>query len=148
MRLTANTAIRTLTVHISSWWGHTSALPDCPAGCASVTAFPAAHALALQLLRFYDVDSGVILLDGIPIKEWNLAHLRERIGVVNQEPTLFGVSVADNIAFGKPLSSGPATREEIEAAARAANVHDFLVSLPDGYDTVVGSSVSALSSHT
>lgn len=84
----------------------------------------------------------MILLDGIPIKEWNLAHLRERIGVVNQEPTLFGVSVADNIAFGKPLSSGPATRDEIEAAARAANVHDFLVSLPDGYDTVVGSSVS------
>jgi ATP-binding cassette subfamily B (MDR/TAP) protein 1 len=93
--------------------------------------------------RFYDVDEGEVLVDGINVKEWNLAHLRERVGVVSQEPTLFGTSVGENIGYGKPASAGPATQAEIEAAATAANAHEFISRLPEGYSTVVGTSVSS-----
>jgi ABC-type multidrug transport system fused ATPase/permease subunit len=68
----------------------------------------------LQLLqRFYEPASGAVLVDGIDVREWNLAALRDRIGVVSQEPTLFAVSVAENISYGKPASAGPATPAEI-----------------------------------
>jgi len=93
--------------------------------------------------RFYDVDEGEVLVDGINVKEWNLAHLRERVGVVSQEPTLFGTSVGENIGYGKPASAGPATQAEIEAAATAANAHEFISRLPEGYGTVVGTSVAS-----
>jgi ATP-binding cassette subfamily B (MDR/TAP) protein 1 len=93
--------------------------------------------------RFYDVDEGEVLVDGINVKDWNLAHLRERVGVVSQEPTLFGTSVGENIGYGKPASAGPATQAEIEAAATAANAHEFISRLPEGYGTVVGTSVSS-----
>ena len=90
----------------------------------------------IQLLeRFYDPQSGALLLDGRDIKTLNVRWLRSKLGLVGQEPVLFQGSVATNIAYGKT----DATREEIEAAARMANAHDFIMkNLNDGYDTDVG----------
>lgn len=89
----------------------------------------------IQLIqRFYNPSEGQILLDDHDIKELNVNWLRSRIGVVGQEPVLFGVSVYENIRYGKE----DATREEIESAARAANAHIFIKKLPNGYETLVG----------
>ncbi|HHY49213.1 MAG TPA: ATP-binding cassette domain-containing protein, partial [Alphaproteobacteria bacterium] len=84
--------------------------------------------------RFYDVSSGRIRVDGIDIREVDPKVLRRRFAYVEQEPTIFAGTVADNIRFGRP----EATQAEIEEAARAALVHEFVVQLPDGYDTIVG----------
>ena len=86
------------------------------------------------LCRFYDVTNGAIRLDGIDIRQIRQSDLRSQIGLVLQEPFLFRGSLAENIAYSKPH----ATREEIIRAAKAANAHDFVVKLPEGYDTVVG----------
>ena len=93
------------------------------------------------ICRFYEADAGQILVDGVDIKEIRLADLRQQIGIVLQEPFLFNGTIADNIAYGKP----GATFEEIVAAARAANAHNFIVGKPDGYDTQVGERGSKLS---
>jgi len=84
--------------------------------------------------RFYDVTSGAIYIDGHDIRDIKLHSLREQIGVVLQEPFLFHGNIAENIAYGRP----DATREEIIAAAIAANAHNFIMDFPDGYDTQVG----------
>ena len=84
--------------------------------------------------RFYDVSAGRIVVDGVDIREVEPADLRRRFAYVEQEPTMFAGSVAENIRFGKP----EATDAEVEEAARAALVHDFVTELPDGYDTIVG----------
>ncbi|MUT64585.1 ABC transporter ATP-binding protein [Paenibacillus sp. NEAU-GSW1] len=84
--------------------------------------------------RFYDPTSGAIKLDGVPTRELELAQLREAIGYVFQETYLFGSSVRENIRFGRP----EATDAEVEEAARAAYAHDFIMQLPEGYDTLVG----------
>lgn len=84
--------------------------------------------------RFYDVTKGRILIDGIDIRDVTLESLRRQIGIVTQETFLFSASLRDNIAYGKP----EATDEEVIAAAKAAHIHDFIVSLPQGYDTVIG----------
>lgn len=84
--------------------------------------------------RFYDVLEGQILIDGIDVREYDVESLRRHIGVVLQEPFLFHGTVARNIAYGHP----EATIEQVIAAARAANAHDFIVGFPDGYDTMVG----------
>ncbi|MCA9970505.1 MAG: ABC transporter ATP-binding protein, partial [Anaerolineales bacterium] len=85
--------------------------------------------------RFYDVQSGTICIDGVPIREVNVKSLRDQIGIVPQETLLFSDSVATNIRYGKL----DATEAEVAAAARAANAHDFILhELPDGYDTLVG----------
>ncbi|KYD08684.1 hypothetical protein B4119_0501 [Parageobacillus caldoxylosilyticus] len=84
--------------------------------------------------RFYDVTEGRILLDGIDIRDIRVRSLRDKIGIVFQDSFLFSDSVKDNILLGKP----DATDEEVIAAAKAANAHDFIMSLPDGYDTKVG----------
>jgi len=84
--------------------------------------------------RFYDITEGELLIDGVDIKKIRMKDLRSQIGVVLQEPFLFNGSVAENIAYAK----GDATQEEIIRAARAANAHDFIMRLPDGYDTLVG----------
>jgi ATP-binding cassette subfamily B protein/subfamily B ATP-binding cassette protein MsbA len=84
--------------------------------------------------RFYDPAEGEIRLDGIPIRNLKLEDLRNAIGYVFQETYLFGSSVKDNIRFGKP----DATDEEVIEAAKAAFAHDFIMALPDGYDTIVG----------
>lgn len=90
--------------------------------------------VASLLPRFWDVSDGAILLDGVDIRRLRLRDLREAVGVVPQEPTLFSGSVAENIAYARP----DATPEEVEAAARVANAHQFIVALPEGYDTLVG----------
>ena len=99
----------------------------------------------MQLIqRYYDPQEGAILMDGIDVRDWNLVSLRNRIGIVSQEPTLFGTTIAENIAFGAPTDAlVTPTLEDIEAAARAANAHDFITHLPAGYDSVVGTSVSS-----
>jgi len=86
------------------------------------------------ICRFYDVLEGQILIDGVDVRDYNLEEIRQRIGVVLQEPFLFRGTVAENIAYGKP----DATLEEIITAAKAANAHDFIVGFSDGYDTMVG----------
>jgi len=86
------------------------------------------------LPRFYDVDSGSVLIDGIDVRQLTLESLRAQIGVVLDEPFLFSVSIRDNIAYGRP----GAPLHEVEAAARAAGAAEFIEQLPDGYDTVVG----------
>jgi ATP-binding cassette subfamily B protein len=90
--------------------------------------------LVSLLTRFYDPTSGAILLDDIDLRDYDLADLRNQFGIVLQEPVLFSTSIAENIAYARP----EATAEEIEEAARAANAHDFICALPDGYETVVG----------
>ncbi|MBI4921815.1 MAG: ATP-binding cassette domain-containing protein [Devosia nanyangense] len=86
------------------------------------------------LQRFYDVTSGRILVDGVDIRNADLADLRRRFAYVEQEPTIFAGTITQNIRFGKP----DATDAEIEAAARAALVHDFVTALPNGYASIVG----------
>ena len=84
--------------------------------------------------RFYDVDSGRILVDGVDIRQVSPADLRHRFAYVEQEPTIFAGTVTQNIRFGKP----DATQAEVEAAAKAALVHDFVTTLDKGYDSIVG----------
>jgi ATP-binding cassette subfamily B protein len=84
--------------------------------------------------RLYDVERGRVLLDGIDVRDVTFASLAQTIGVVSQETYLFHASIRDNLRFAKP----EATDEEIEAAARAARIHDLISSLEEGYDTVVG----------
>ncbi|MDO8360643.1 MAG: ATP-binding cassette domain-containing protein, partial [Devosia sp.] len=86
------------------------------------------------LQRFYDVTSGRIRVDGVDIRNADLADLRRRFAYVEQEPTIFAGTVTENIRFGKP----EATDAEIEAAAKAALVHDFVTALPNGYASIVG----------
>ena len=90
--------------------------------------------LVSLLPRFWDVAEGRILLDGIDVRDLRLADLRGAIGLVPQEPALFSGTVRDNIAYARPGAS----REDVEAAARAAHAHEFIERLPQGYDTVVG----------
>jgi ATP-binding cassette subfamily B (MDR/TAP) protein 1 len=94
------------------------------------------------LERFYDPDSGRVLLDGVDIKTFRLSWLRQQMGLVGQEPILFNESIRANIAYGK---EGGATEDEIIAAANAANAHSFISSLPNGYDTSVGERGTQLS---
>jgi ATP-binding cassette subfamily B protein len=86
------------------------------------------------LLRFYDPDSGRVLVDGRDSRDFPLRELREQMAMVPQDVLLFGGTVADNIAYGRP----GAGKAEIEEAARKANAHDFIVRFPEGYETVVG----------
>ncbi len=90
--------------------------------------------LANLIPRFYDVTRGAVRIDGIDIREFAVADLRRQIAIVTQEPILFNETVRDNIAYGCPTAS----REQIEAAARAAYAHEFILRFPRGYDTVVG----------
>ena len=86
------------------------------------------------ICRFYNVDQGIIEVDGVPIQKIRLEDLRSQIGIVPQEPFLFSGTVAENISYGKPGASF----EEIMEAAIAANAHNFIVAKPDGYDAQVG----------
>lgn len=90
--------------------------------------------LVSLLTRFYDPSEGRILLDGVDLRDYRLADLRAQFAIVLQEPLLFSTSIAENIAYARDGASV----EDIVAAARAANVHDFIAGLPDGYDTEVG----------
>jgi ATP-binding cassette subfamily B protein len=93
------------------------------------------------LQRFYHVTSGSIMVDGVDIRDMTQHSLRRQIGVVFQDPHLFNDTVRANIAYGRP----EAGQAEIEAAARAAQAHEFIMSLPQGYDTIVQERGSRLS---
>ena len=86
------------------------------------------------LTRFYDPLSGQILLDGIDLRDYKLADLRQQFAIVLQEPVLFSTSIAENIAYARPVASV----EDIIRAAKLANAHDFIAALPEGYETKVG----------
>ncbi|KAI9355029.1 P-loop containing nucleoside triphosphate hydrolase protein [Zopfochytrium polystomum] len=96
------------------------------------------------LERFYDPIRGQVLLDGKDVKSLNIRAYRDVVGLVSQEPNLFDVSIEDNICFGCSDDARP-SRDEIERAARQANIHDFIMSLPDGYQTRVGAKGGQLS---
>jgi ATP-binding cassette, subfamily B, bacterial len=97
--------------------------------------------LVSLLLRLYDPQQGGVLIDGHDIREYTLDSLRKQISIVLQESILFAASIKDNIAYG----CVEATDKEIEMAARLANAHDFIMALPEGYDTVVGERGATLS---
>ena len=90
--------------------------------------------IASLLPRFYDCDSGTIRIDGTDIRDATLDSLRSQVGIVPQETILFNGTVYDNILYGRL----DATKEEIIEAAKAANAHDFIMELPQGYDTMLG----------
>ena len=98
-----------------------------PSGCGKST-------VARLLLRFADPDEGTVKLDGIDLRELDLTSVREHVALLLQETMLFDASVRENIAFGRPDTS----QADIEAAARSAGAHDFITSLPEGYETRVG----------
>ncbi len=86
------------------------------------------------LLRLYDVTSGQIKIDGQDLRQWDLTTLRQQIALVSQETYLFHGNIRENIAYGHPEM----TQDKIEAAARSARLHEFIASLPEGYDTLIG----------
>jgi len=121
---TPGMTIEDLSLHISP--GEVVAVVG-PSGSGKTT-------LASLLPRFWDVQEGAIRLDGVDIRELALSELREAIGIVPQEPALFSGTIRENIAYARP----DASPEDVEAAAQVANAHEFIVQLPEGYDTVVG----------
>ncbi|GAA6031431.1 hypothetical protein JCM8097_005656 [Rhodosporidiobolus ruineniae] len=96
---------------------------------------------ASLLQRLYEPTDGCVLLDGRPLSRVDVKYLRDHVAVVSQHPALFDTSVADNIAYGKPDT----TREEVERACKAAHIHDFIMTLPKGYDTLLGDNASLIS---
>ena len=86
------------------------------------------------LLRFYDVGSGQVSVDGVPVRNAALAALRQRVGIVPQDSTVFSTSALENIRYGRPEASD----DEVVAAAKAAFAHDFISALPEGYKTFLG----------
>lgn len=101
---------------------------------ALVGASGSGKSTAIALLqRFYDADDGVVRIDGVDIKSLQLKWIRGKMGLVSQEHALFGTSIKENIMFGKV----DATMEEVTAAAMAANAHNFIRQLPEGYETKV-----------
>ncbi|KAK1266092.1 putative ABC transporter B family member 8 [Acorus gramineus] len=128
--------------------------PDSPVLCDFDLHVPAGKTAALVgfsgsgkstavalLQRFYDVDAGAVTIDGVDVRKLRLAWARGVMGLVSQEHALFGASVAENIRFGKP----GATDEEVIAAATAANAHNFIRQLPEGYETKIGERGALLS---
>ncbi|EDY61168.1 MULTISPECIES: ABC transporter ATP-binding protein [Streptomyces] len=110
---------------------------DVPAGSSLAVVGPTGagkSTLGYLVPRLYDVTGGRVTLDGVDVRDLDFDTLARGIGVVSQETYLFHASVADNLRFAKPDASD----EEIEQAARAAQIHDHIASLPDGYDTIVG----------
>jgi ATP-binding cassette subfamily B protein len=86
------------------------------------------------LNRIYDATAGRVLIDGVDVRDWQMAALRPQISIIEQDLFLFSRTVAENIKFGHPS----ATQEEVESAAKAAQAHDFIMNFADGYDTVIG----------
>ena len=127
----AGYALDGLTLHVPA--GETLALVGPSGGGKSTT--------CSLLPRFYDPASGTVSIDGVDVRDVTLESLRSAIGIVQQDVYLFGGTIRENIAYGKPGASD----EEIVAAAKRASIHDFICSLPDGYDTIVGERGARLS---
>ena len=109
---------------------------------ALVGATGAGKSTMLGLLpRFFDPSAGGITIDGVDIRQFTLKSLRQQIAMVLQPPLIFPISLRDNLAYGR----ADATSEEIEAAARLANIHTMIMGMPQGYDTVIGESGATLS---
>jgi ATP-binding cassette, subfamily B, bacterial len=106
--------------------GETVALVG-PSGAGKSTVFQ-------LLLRFYDAQAGTVRIDGVPVRDAALAALRERVGIVPQDSTVFSTSALENIRYGRPGASD----DEVIAAARAAYAHEFISALPEGYATYLG----------
>jgi ATP-binding cassette, subfamily B, bacterial len=117
-------ALRDFTLHVEP--GETVALVG-PSGAGKSTVFQ-------LLLRLYDTQSGVVAVDGLPVREASLDELRGRIAIVPQDSVIFSADAMENIRYGRPDASD----EEVVAAARAAFAHDFISALPDGYRTYLG----------
>jgi ATP-binding cassette, subfamily B, bacterial len=109
------------------------AIPGARVGIAGTTGAGKTTLVSL-LTRFYDPTSGRITLDDVDLRDYRIADLRNQFAIVLQEPVLFSTSIAENIAYADP----DATYEEVVVAARAANAHEFIIRLPEGYDTQVG----------
>lgn len=90
--------------------------------------------LIALLSRYYDATAGSVSMDGVDVRNYNLEGLRQSIGIVPQETFLFSATIHDNVAYGRP----DATQEMVEAAARKAQIHDFIVNMPYGYETLIG----------
>ncbi|GLQ34682.1 ABC transporter [Amylibacter marinus] len=118
------TALDKLNLNVKS--GETLALVG-PSGAGKSTVFQ-------LLMRFFDAESGTICIDGLPINTLAREEFRQHLAMVPQDPVIFATSAMENIRFGRPAS----TDEEVIAAAKAAAAHDFLIALPDGYDSYVG----------
>lgn len=116
--------INDVTIHVEP--GETVALIG-PTGCGKST-------ILNLLLRFYDITGGELLIDGVNIKKLDLQSFRKQFGIVLQESLLFSVSIRENIRYSRPT----ATDQEIEDAAKVAEIHDFIMGLENGYDTLVG----------
>ena len=117
---------------------------DVPAGATVALVGPSGGGKTTTcslLPRFYDPTAGSVEIDGIDVRSLAVSSLRDAIGIVQQDVYLFGGTVRENIAYGRPGASDA----EVERAARRANVHDFIVGLPDGYDTCVGERGARLS---
>jgi len=100
--------------------------------------------LVLLVMRAYDPQQGVVLVHGVDVRKWHLPSLRRMLGLVQQEPVLFGCSIHENIAMGVPeMPADAVDKAEVEAAAKKANAHDFIMQLPQAYDTMAGASVSS-----
>ena len=117
------------------WHGTTPRRPSGPkrltlCGAATLTTRPDGQLLE----RFYEPTAGAIYLDGVAVSELDPCWLRQHVGYINQEPTLFGTTILDNLRYGSPNAS----LELVHEAARQANAHDFITRFPQGYDTVVG----------
>lgn len=90
--------------------------------------------LAKLINRIHDASEGQVLVDGVDVRDWNLQSLRSQISIIEQDVFLFSRKISENVAFGRP----EATQDQIEAAAKAAQAHDFIMSFGEGYDTVIG----------
>jgi ATP-binding cassette subfamily B protein len=113
-------------IHFTTQPGQTIAIVG-PTGSGKTT-------LVNLIPRFYDPSSGKVLVDGVDVRELELGQLRRGVGMIFQETFLFSASAAENIAYGRPGAS----RTEIEECARAAQAHEFIAELEDGYDTIIG----------
>jgi ABC-type multidrug transport system fused ATPase/permease subunit len=121
-----------------------SALPGETIACVGPSGAGKSTIISL-ILRFYDILAGKLGVEDLEVRDWHLKSLRKEMALVGQEPVLFDETIAESIAAGKPAEKGPATQEEIEAAAVKANIHKFVQRLPEGYLTKVGESGTLIS---
>jgi ATP-binding cassette subfamily B (MDR/TAP) protein 1 len=109
-----------------------------PSGCGKST-------IISLLERFYDLNKGSIKVDGVDVRDYHLPSLRTHMALVSQEPSLYDMTIAENIAMGTRNDTEPVNQQEIEAAAKKVNLHNFVMTLPKGYETNVGSRGTQLS---